>query len=70
MAFQLTSRGTQEATNLGRRAGPESTILAFLYELGDKPAEAEEIMDHTHMDDEKTIRVLKRLINEELIEEV
>jgi DNA-binding transcriptional regulator GbsR (MarR family) len=38
--------------------------------MGGSTVEAEEIMDETHMDDEKLSMVMKRCINAGLVEEV
>ncbi len=72
MAFILTDRGTDAATNPNARPGMDLKVVAFMYSMKSPPRqiEIEEIMDETQMSDEMAVTVMKRLINGGHVEEV
>ncbi len=69
MAFVLTDRGTDAATNPHARPGMDLKVVEFLYSMK-RPVELEEIMDETQMSDEMAVTVMKRLVNGGHVEEV
>lgn len=67
-ALAITPEGSQAAENVQGR-GPEFAVLSMLYEA-DGPVDFEEIMDETHMDDEKCSMICRKLINQGRAREV
>ena len=67
-AITLTNLGKQAAENT-TSSGPEFAVLSLLYESSG-PMDFEEIMDATHMDEEKASMVTRRLIGKGLVREV
>lgn len=67
-AITLTPLGKQVAENT-QGSGVEFAVLSFLYE-SNGPADFEEIMEETHMDDEKASMVVRRLIAKNYVKEL
>ena len=67
-AIALTPLGRQSAEDTTGR-GPEFAVLSLVYEANG-PVEFEEVMDGTHMDEEKASMVVRRLIAKNLVKEV
>lgn len=68
--FILTDAGEEAAQNPNMKQDHESRILTYMFMVGKKPVELEELQDEVKLSDEKTIQVLKRMVNENLISEV
>lgn len=68
MAFRLTDRGEEAATNPHARRGMDLKVVQFMYAMKTS-VELEEILDETQMSDEGGLTVMKRLINEGYVEE-
>ena len=69
MSFQLTSHGETAAQNINIKQNLESKVLTYLYQVG-KPTELDEIQDETRLSDEKTVQLLRRMVNKGYVEEV
>lgn len=67
--FQLTPQGNATAEQVTDRNDTETRIIGHLYEVA-KPVELENIQDFARLSDEATIRILKRMVSEGLVEEV
>ena len=69
MAFKLTSSGEDKAQDVDMKHNLEDKVVAFMY-LVAKPVELEEIQDEIRLSDEKTVQLLTRMTNENLVEEI
>ena len=67
--FKNTVAGDDLAENPSAKPGPETKVVGYLY-LVSKPVELEELADQVKLADEKLLLLLRRMINEQLIEEV
>ena len=68
--FKLTEHGEDTAQNVSAKLNrTESDIIHFMYMMC-KPVELEEVQDEMRISDEKTLTVLKRLVNGGYVEEV
>lgn len=69
--FKLTVTGEDAAENTEMKPSTESKILSYMYMVGaNKSLELEELQDQVRLSDEKTVLLLRRMVNEGLIEEV
>lgn len=64
----LTPLGKSVAEDTTGR-GPEFAVLSFLYETNG-PADFEEIMNETNMDDEKCSMIVRKLIAKDYVKEL
>ena len=67
--FKLTSSGEDKAQDVDMKHNLEDKVVAFMY-LVAKPVELEEIQDEIRLSDEKTVQLLTRMTNENLVEEI
>lgn len=67
-AIILTNLGKQMAENT-QSSGPKFAVLSLLYEANG-PMEVEEVIDATHMDEDKAQMLFRSLLNSEYIKEV
>ena len=67
--FKLTSSGEDKAQDADMKHNLEDKVVAFMY-LVAKPVELEEIQDEIRLSDEKTVQLLTRMTNENLVEEI
>lgn len=64
----LTQQGEQAAQNVQGR-GPEFTVLSKLYENSPTATEFEEVVEDLHTDEVKASMIVRRLINQGLVQE-
>ena len=67
-AIALTPLGKSVAENT-QGTGPKFTVLSMLYEA-ESPVDFEEVMDETHMSEEKASMVVRALINQGYVKEI
>jgi Fe-S-cluster formation regulator IscX/YfhJ len=67
--YRLTDKGELAAVNPHARPGMDLKVVEFMY-MARQPVALEEIMDTVNLSDEKTVIVMKRLINEQNVEEI
>ena len=68
-AIKLTSLGITEAERVSAKTGPREAVLSFMYEVSE-PVQAQEVLEATHLDDDRGQKILKKLVEERYIAEV
>lgn len=69
MSFELTPGGISQAETIVSRSSPEAAVIAYMYEIA-RPVELSDVTGRTHMNDEKAVKVMRRLINLGYVEEI